>query len=249
MWESARQLAAQGKFDEIPAQLFIPHMRNFQLIYKEARGKVSPIEDFNLKVWQEDLLNILLSPPDKRKILWYWEEVGNVGKSWMATFLLRNHGATTISTGKTADIAYLLDKPTIVVFDISRAQGMEHINFGVMEDIKNGRIFSPKYESAIKAFDTPHIVVFANEPCPAGKFSADRLHSVRIGEEVNVYRDAAYAPGFIPPYERSFNFDFLPANARIEDIDEHMANFANQRESQIEIQEMETDLSLVNSFR
>lgn len=181
MWEKARQAAREGRFDDIPAQLYIPHIRNFQLIYKEARNKVTPIPDVTLRPWQLQLMSLLENKPDPRKILWYWEETGNVGKSWMASYLLRNHGATTISTGKTADIAFLLDNPTIVVFDLSRS-GMEHVNYGVMEDIKNGRIFSPKYESSIKAFDIPHIVVFANVPCPDGKFSVDRLQQVRISE-------------------------------------------------------------------
>lgn len=218
LWESARELAREGRFDEIPAQLYIQHMRNFQLIYREERNKRTPIEEFELRAWQQDLLDKLEGPVDNRKIYWYWEETGNVGKSWMATFLLRNYDAITVSSGKTADIAYLLDNPKIVVFDIAR-DAIDHVNFGVMEDIKNGRIFSPKYESAVKSFDIPHLVVFANCPCPHGKFSADRIDSINLTEHVrtleNLQREreqmnietpnnepenlnAAYAPGFRP---------------------------------------------------
>jgi len=168
-------------------------MRNFQLIYKEARGKVKPQQNVTLRQWQLDLMTKLNGPVDTRKIMWYWENTGNVGKSWMATYLLTNHGATVVSSGKTADIAYLLDQPKIVVFDLSRSS-LEHINYGVMEDIKNGRIFSPKYESAIKAFAIPHIVVFANQQCEVGKFSADRLETIEIDRPPSVY-----ATGFIPP--------------------------------------------------
>lgn len=136
----------------------------------------------------------------------------------MATFLLRNHDAIVVSSGKNADIAYLLDQPKIVVFDIAR-DAMEHVNFGVMECIKNGRIFSPKYESAIKAFDIPHLVVFANAPCPHGKFSEDRLKQVNLStwrpraqrpvgitmqqaarmNAVDELVNGAFAHGFIPP--------------------------------------------------
>lgn len=207
LWEQARELARDGRFDEIPAQLYIQHMRNFQLIYREERNKRTPIEDFELREWQQELLNILEGPVDNRKIYWYWEEVGNVGKSWMATFLLRNYDAITVSSGKTADIAYLLDQPKIVVFDIAR-DAIDHVNFGVMEDIKNGRVFSPKYESAVKSFDVPHLVVFANCPCPHGKFSADRLQTINLSEwrpnlnlntPINLNLNAALAPGFVLP--------------------------------------------------
>jgi len=181
MWDGAYQAAREGRFDDIPPQLLVPHFRNFRMIYQEERNRVEEIRDFVLRRWQQKLMDILDGAVDTRKIHWFWENTGNVGKSWMATFLLRNKGATVLSSGKNADIAYLLDQPKIVVFDISR-DSMEHTNFGVMEDIKNGRIFSPKYESRVKCFDIPHLIVFANEPCPYGKFSADRIQEHNLSE-------------------------------------------------------------------
>nr|QXP07793.1 MAG: replication associated protein [Arizlama virus] len=183
MWDDALQAAREGDFDRIPSNIYMIHRRVIFDEHKAWKNKVTPLENVNLRLWQRKLVKIIQGPVDSRKIYWFWEDIGNVGKSWMATYLLRNHQATVLSTGKTADIAYLLDSPTIVVFDISRAQGMEHVNFGVMEDIKNGRIFSPKYESIIKAFAVPHIIVFANEPCPHGKFSADRLQEINLQGE------------------------------------------------------------------
>lgn len=200
IWDEAREAAREGRLDEIPSDLYIRYRSTFLAIYQEAKNKPVPQLNITLRPWQQNLVNILEGPVDTRKIYWYWERTGNVGKSWLATLLLTNYGATVLSTGKTADVAYLLDHPKIVVFDISRAQGMEHVNFSVMEDIKNGRIFSPKYESIIKAFDIPHIVVFANEPCPPGKFSADRLCEV----EISTATPSNYATNFQPFFDNSF---------------------------------------------
>lgn len=203
MWEEARELAREGRFDEIPADLYVRHMRNFHLIYREERNKRTPITDFTLKPWQQELLDIIVGPVDPRKIYWYWEETGGVGKSWFATFLMRNHEAVVVSSGKSADIAFLLDQPRIVCFDICR-DGIDHVNFGIMEDIKNGRVFSPKYESAVKSFDIPHVVVFANCPPPHGKFSRDRIDESTVDlsnwDIMHGYRERpTYDPTAAPP--------------------------------------------------
>ena len=44
-----------------------------------------------------------------------------------------------------------------------------------MENLKNGRLFSSKYNSRLKLFPRPHVVVFANFAEPENAFSADRL--------------------------------------------------------------------------
>lgn len=207
MWAEAKSLAEQGLFDQISPELLIKHLNAFQQIRNMAISKAKPLERFTLRLWQEDLLCKLEMEPDARKILWYWESTGNVGKSWMATFLARNHEALTVSTGKTQDIAYMFQPCKIVCFDISRAIDMDHVNYSVMEDIKNGRLMSSKYMSCVKYFDAPHVVVFANAPPPHGKFSADRLEVVEVGEDIPASRPvltrstpstSAYASNFVP---------------------------------------------------
>lgn len=199
MWADAKELAEQGRFDEIPAELLIKHLNAFQQLRNIYISKSKPMERWTLRLWQQDLLDKLQGPVDPRKIYWYWESIGHVGKSWMATFLARNHEALTVSTGKTADIAYMFQPTKIVCFDISRAVDETHVNYSVMEDIKNGRLMSSKYMSCVKYFDVPHVVVFANVPPPHGKFSADRLEVVEIGAEIPATRpvpSASYATNF-----------------------------------------------------
>jgi len=174
-WELAREAARAGDWDAIPANILIQHLGNLQRLYAMERAKVLPMENVELRDWQQELKGYLEGPVDNRKIYWYWCEPGNSGKSFMATYISRNMGGLVVENGKTADIAHVLDQPKIVVFDFARCTDSDKINYSVMECIKNGRIFSPKYQSICKSFDPPHLVVFANFPCPHGKFSADRL--------------------------------------------------------------------------
>ena len=99
------------------------------------------MEGVELRPWQESLLSELVDDPHPREIIWYYDNIGNTGKSFMATFMLKNHQALVVSSGKTADIAHVYDGHSIVIWDLSRSN-MESINYGAMEDIKNGRIFS-----------------------------------------------------------------------------------------------------------
>lgn len=120
---------------------------------------------------------------------------------------MRNHQATVLSSGRSADIAYLLCAPKIVVFDLARDK-VEHTNFGVMEDIKNGRIFSPKYESSVKIFASPHVIVFANEPCPAGKFSVDRIESIYLQQPIPIQVPDPITTASTSNGSFAFNFNF-----------------------------------------
>jgi len=141
--------------------------------------------------WQKSLLERLDGEPDSRKILWHYDPVGGAGKSSMSKWLMKNRDALVLSNAKSADIAHVLDRQRIVVFDYSRSQEA-NINYGPVEDIKNGLIFSPKYGSRVKVFPIPHVVVFANFDWPTGKFSEDR-------KDVTVLSDPPeFVDGFNP---------------------------------------------------
>jgi len=125
--------------------------------------------------WQEELLSYLSAPVHPRQVLWYVDETGNQGKSWMASYLSATAGAFVITNGKIADIAHAYNNETTVIIDLSRTQvdKIDHI-YALMEAFKNGRIFSPKYESVVKTFSPCHVVVFSNFIPDHSKLSQDR---------------------------------------------------------------------------
>lgn len=70
-------------------------------------------------------------------------------------------------------------KRKLIVVDCPRSQ-QDYINYGAIEQIKNGLIFSGKYEGTQLVFNSPHVIVFANEPPDYSKMSMDRWNVVQI---------------------------------------------------------------------
>lgn len=116
-----------------------------------------------------------------RKIYWFYDTIGNWGKSILSTYMIDQMDATEVS-GKGADvlcgIASLIEKngecPPIVIYDIPRSIGADYVSYTSIEKIKDGKFFSGKYESGMVRFNKPHIICFANEPPQTSKLSKDR---------------------------------------------------------------------------
>lgn len=146
-----------------------------------------------LRTYQARIDQLVRADPHPRQIHWYYEEYGNSGKTWFTRFLVCFRHAVRFSNAKSADIAYAIrGSPRVVVFDYSRSQE-EQINYAVLEDIKNGLIFSPKYESTSKMFEVPHVIVFANWPPNESKMSQDRWDIHHIDVE-DMQPDRTYSP-------------------------------------------------------
>ena len=62
---------------------------------------------------------------------------------------------------KSADVKYAYNGQRIVFFDYSRSKE-SHINYEVIEDLKNGIYLNSKYESSMEMFLASHIVCFSN---------------------------------------------------------------------------------------
>lgn len=134
---------------------------------------------FQLKYFQKDVIDIINQVPDSRKVHWFFDYQGNAGKTWLSTLLVCRYNAVRFENAKSADIKHAYNGQPIVVFDLSRSS-VEHINYEVIEAIKNGIFFSSKYESKMKIYPTPHVIVFANISPDTTKLSFDRwdLHHI-----------------------------------------------------------------------
>ena len=126
--------------------------------------------------WQLEIMDIIKTKPDKRTLHWYWESIGNIGKSVLCKWLVVKHNALMV-TGKSTDMYNMLvrypTKRKIIICDIPRAS-LGYINYGAIEHIKTGLVQSGKYEGHQLVFNSPHIFVFANEPPDCTKASMDR---------------------------------------------------------------------------
>lgn len=147
----------------------------------EKTLKVSPSDkDFVARAWQQAIIDTVKGTPDDRKIIWIWDTAGNMGKSRLSRHLVAEYGAIVLS-GRVADMAYAYNEHPIAIFDISRTQAetADHL-YSFAEQLKNGILFSSKYDSGQKVFTPPHVIFFSNMDWPVGKFSEDRKFVVNL---------------------------------------------------------------------
>lgn len=133
--------------------------------------------DGDLRPWQSTLFDIIEADADDRTFHFYIDTVGNTGKSWFANWVTTHteKKVQILSVGKRDDLAFCVDIDTkVFIFDIPRGQ-MEFLRYEILEQMKNRRVFSMKYESCVKLlYFQPHVIVFCNEDPDLEKMSEDR---------------------------------------------------------------------------
>jgi hypothetical protein len=146
-----------------------------EYVVDNTPAKVIP--SYKLHEWQEDLLKKLEQEPDDRTVIFIVDKGGNNGKTWFAHwYAQRNKDCQVICPGKRADMAYILRTDIrVLILDAPRSKQGEYLQYDFLEDVKNGYIFSSKYESSIKQFKSPHLVVLMNEAPDLTKLSSDRF--------------------------------------------------------------------------
>lgn len=139
--------------------------------------------------WQQQILDIIESEPDSRTVNWFWEPTGDFGKSFFSKYLYLKYDPLVVS-GKTGDVANQLLKwleaheetqafPKLAIMDVPRCSA-DYINYQIIEKLKDGLLYSGKYEGGICAIDDLHLFVFANVEPDYEKLSMDRWNVVRI---------------------------------------------------------------------
>lgn len=154
-----------------------PHFANTCIAIQKR--KTMKLPDYPLHKWQQELVDYVEGPVDDRKIRWYIDYKGRAGKSHMAKKMLKEKNAFWSPGGKCADLALAYQYQDIVVFDFSRSKE-DCVNYDIIEQFKNGLIFSPKYESAAKCCDPPHVIVFSNFAPDLNKLTDDRWDIIKL---------------------------------------------------------------------
>jgi len=115
--------------------------------------------------WQVDICNMIEKKADDRAIHWYWSKEGKIGKTTFCKYLTVRYCASQFG-GKKSDIAYAYKNSNskIYIMNIPRAESEQNISYGGVECLKDGYMFSAKYESAGVTRNCPHILIFANYP-------------------------------------------------------------------------------------
>ena len=137
--------------------------------------------------WQLELQKELKTDPDPRKIFWYFDLIGNTGKTYFAklTYQLDKFTAV-VQGGQAKDIYHIISKRAndtkTVILDMSRSS-QYLIDYNLIENVKNGYFQSGKYNSTMTIMPIPHIVVFANFRPNINKLSLDRWDVRRLSKK------------------------------------------------------------------
>ena len=128
--------------------------------------------------WQAKVLEIYNSEPDGRTCHWVVDVEGGKGKSSFCKYMAVKYNVPTIQGGKLADIInviFNLDMNAIrmVLIDVPRNL-KNNVSYSAIECILNGMITNTKYETGLKVFNPPHVVVFSNYYPVMDKLSMDR---------------------------------------------------------------------------
>lgn len=136
---------------------------------------------FKPNPFQQVMIEALSKPPHPRHIYWVYDKAGHSGKSRLAKYLQCEMDAVELQ-GREIDIAYGYSGQRIVIFDIPRATPLVSYTeaFTCAERMKNGGLFSAKFQSKFKRFNTPHIVFFSNEAPIPGTWTEDRLQLITV---------------------------------------------------------------------
>lgn len=156
--------------------------KHFCVEYVADNTPKPTIDYHELRPWQQNLYCLLLQPPNRREIFFIVDLNGNQGKTWFAHYFASLIDNTqVIVPGKKADMAYILDEQTVYFFfDAPRSKQGEFIQYDFLEELKNGYVFSPKYESRVKSFQKCHVIVLTNEFPDMTKLSADRYNVITL---------------------------------------------------------------------
>lgn len=164
----------------------------------KVKPKLELITEEQFHPWQKTVIDIIKQPPDDRSIHWIWEEKGGVGKSKLAKYICSEMEGLVLG-GRGSDMKYgivaYMDSnqgcaPKIIILDVPRSS-LNYISWTGIEEIKNGLFFSSKYDGKMVCYNSPHVIIFANDlPKDLTDLSADRWKFYKINDELVVEEQA-----------------------------------------------------------
>ena len=158
--------------------------------YREAMKTKLPTPQVEviLRPWQERLVEVM--KPGEREIIWIVDPAGNEGKSWFQKYLKDIHGLRVFDANirrSSKCILHILSKEIvslidIFLFNVPRSFNMDEFPYEMLEELKDGKAESIKYNSIKLQVNTPNtVLVFSNENPDKERMSKDRWIIYLIG--------------------------------------------------------------------
>ncbi len=186
--------------------LWIRHHKAIQMIMSGAvvkREKVKlakKMENVELRDWQVEICQQLVTQDD-RTVTWVVDYNGRQGKTFLMRYLIDKFQPCLLKGGKKADLTYAYNMEDYVIMDLPRAsKDHDHI-YDVIEQFKDGMIFTTKWNSHMKIkADGCKVLVYSNWMPQVSKLSLDRWQiyehrhgsfELLLAREVRLMRDRA----------------------------------------------------------
>lgn len=124
----------------------------------------------DMRPFQKDIINMALGEPQKGKIIWIYDPIGQLGKTEILRHLHIFHHIPFAFGGKCADIMNLafnnkdyLTKSSrpCFMYNIARDDNTK-ISYASMEQLSDGCIANTKFEANCFVFKRPSVIVLAN---------------------------------------------------------------------------------------
>jgi len=189
MAETGRILEEHVNNEDInPQSLRKEYIKALEVHHDQVQEDASAV----LKPWQSKLLELM--HPSARKIIWVRGTVGNEGKTWFQNYLENYYGRKRVYRStinkKPESLLHTLSKRNlsfidVFILNIPRSFDTSNVPYSFLEDIKDGKAISSKYNSRELKFITPNIViVFSNDAPCVEQMSSDRWmrYNIRSGK-------------------------------------------------------------------
>lgn len=189
-WEKTRNVKWAEQYclktDTAMGQVFVKGVRK--------RRELQKVTFKMLRPWQQQVAKRFEEIPDMfdRTIHWFWEPTGNIGKTVLGKYFVDQCDALVLG-GKGADCKYGVQQyvhkheegPPIIIINVPRSV-MGYVSYQAIEEVKDAMFFSGKYEGGMVRYNTPHVIIFANEEPDVSKMSADRWNIQNLSESINI---------------------------------------------------------------
>lgn len=181
-WEKAKYVRASIRYcQKEEGRLDGPWYRGIDPIYK--------IKIPTWKPWMTEIKNVIDKEPDFRKIYWFWDRKGNIGKTLFSKWIFTEYDRVVIVSGRATDMKNCIiqyeDKnfhlPKIVLINVPRSKE-GFVSWSGIEEIKDMMFYSGKYEGGMVCGANPHVIIMANYPPELNMLSIDRWHIREITE-------------------------------------------------------------------
>ena len=185
-WEVARSIKACVEYcSKIKTRIGPTKIKGFEV---PEEVLVMGLED--MEAWQNMIIEIIETEPEKRTIHWFWDSGGGIGKTELCKYLVVTYAPDILYVnGKATDMKYCISQfvenhkrgPKALLCDFPRTYE-QFVSYQGLEEIKNGIFFSGKYESGMCLYNTPHVICFANFPPRLPALSGDRWNVVSLDD-------------------------------------------------------------------